>query len=524
MISAAYLYGVPCLSLLVCIAGGCWWWQKKKTAWFGVGKDERKPLLPGGKGKRQVSNVIAKFESQEAANKNALNKGGKQVTQGKGRASNLLSRFSRAKKKQVAPLDASPEKKKPVDRCPACRKTFSSTTAADIVCFQDQKVHLSCFLCCDCQINLQHHEHKTVQQYSANVRVRFQCQKCCEQFNGKQQQHSHKSAVKHKLGPVVIEDQEQGDTKETLEKIGDDLTEAVFFMHPKCCVCGRDFYNKTMAQETKGNWRYHQECWDNGTPTILDEMKACTKLLPAASAKYLPEQLIVQLLCLSEVTTAATSNNGKKKKGRDSKILTTLYFVWENKEEHAKELSKAHKKDPMVAVPYLLDDQAPANPNFVPQVHTATVQQTKRQRQAQSATAKIITLPANNTGVDKFQLRLLAEDEVAPRPPTMMEPVSIIMEGVSISSDVEGDRDMVDGDTNMTDMGEGNGEQTKRFLSAKLGFLKFGLQYIVSLRVPLVEDAAPMDSVEPTDDDKVATDKGSQVNLVEALLSVTIQE
>ena len=521
-----YLYGVPCCSLILCIAGGCWWWQKKKAAWFGVGKNnERKPLLSDGKGKRQVSNVIAKFESQEAANKKASSKGKEPVSQVKGNSSSGLGLFSRAKKKKVVPLDTRPEKTKPVDRCQVCRKTFSSK-AADIVHFQDQKVHLSCFLCCDCQINLQHHEHKTVQQYSANVRVKFQCRNCCEQFNGKPQQHSHESAVKHKLGPVVIEDHEQGDTKETLEKIGDDLTEAVFFMHPKCCVCGGDFYNKTMARETKGNWRYHQECWDSGVPTMLDEMKACTKLLPAASAKYLPEQLIVQLYCPLEITTATTSTNTYKKKGIDSKILTTLYFVWENKEAHAKELSKVHKKDPMVAVPYILDDQAPANPNFVPQVHTATVQQSKRQRQAQSTTAKTLTLPANNMGVDKFQLRLLAEDEVAPRPPTMVEPVSIVnVEGASVSPDSKGDSNRGDGDTNMTDTSEGSGAQKKQFLSAKLGFLKFGLQYIVSLRIPLEEDKATRDNVEPTDyDDKVTIDRGSQVNFAKAILSVTIQE
>lgn len=522
MLGAAYLYGVPCCSLILCIAGGCWWWQRKKAVWRGV--SERRPLLSDNKTKRRVSNVIAKFESQERANKDALHKGGQQVAMTKSRNWTVWSLFSRTSKAKVTPdvatiATTSIPKKKPVERCPACRKTFSASSTSDIVHFQNQKVHLPCFSCCDCQTSLQHHDAKTIQQYPANVRVRYQCQACCEKYNGQQQQDYHKSAVKHKLGPVVIEDHEQGDTKETLDMIGDDLSEAVFFMHPKCCVCGGDFFNTAMAQASKGNWRYHQECWDSGAPLALDEMKARTKLLPAASAKYLPEQLILQL-CGPPESTPSPANTGKKKKKDDATILTTLYFVWKSKEDHAKKLSREHKRDPMVTIPFSLDEQAPANPNFKPQAFTATVQQTKRQRQARSATAKVLTLPVNNTGVEKFHMKLLAEDEVSPRPPKMEEPVCIIQEELSVLS--EGEKG--NGGDDKTNKDGEEGLNKKRFLSAKLEFLKFGLKYVISMRIPLIEDGATGDHTEPTADDQIVIEKGRQVNLVEAEMSVTIWE
>ena len=514
--NVVYLYGVPCFSLLLCITCTCWWWQRKRaTCWSSnqkervVGNHESKPLLSARvsdsiRQRRVVSNVIAKFETQEAVNKNI-------GTTKPQEASLLLKR-----KSKVAPHDTIKNEKKPVDRCPACRKIISSTTTAGVVHFQDQKIHLPCFKCCDCQTNLQDHEPETVQEYASNVRVKFQCQTCSQQFNGQQQQHNQ-SAVKHNIGRVVVGDHEQGDMKQAMEKIGHDLTEAVYFMHPKCSVCGGDFQDKEMARETKGNWRYHPECWDKGRPTVPEEMKTYNKLLPAPSAKYLPAQIIVQLWCPSaRMTSSAAATNTSKRngKGESSSILTTLYFVWKNKEEHTKQLRQVNKNDTVVNILYSLDEQAPANPNYTPHSDTATTQPKKKQRQAQSTTETVVALPAAadaNNSVKDLQLKLLAADEVAPRPPTMMEPVSIV-HGTSTVSDGY--------DTDAHDNGGDGDSVRKSFLCAKLEYLKFGLHYMITLRIPLEDES----TCRSASSGKGATDEGYEVNLVGALLSVTIEE
>jgi len=464
MNNAAYLYGLSGCSLLLVLAGTCWWWQRKRHACWNIQTDEKKPLLPASQ--RRVSNVIAKFETQEAANKTKENPLSKNCQK---RISGGWSRVSKRRSK-IAPLDTRKEGKK-FDRCPACRKVFSLATSARTVIFQDQKLHQSCFQCCDCQTNLLDHDPKTVTEYVAAVRVRFQCQACCQKFNGKQQQDCHTRAVQPRGGSVVIDHHEKGDTKQTMEKIGDALSEAVFFMHPKCSVCGGDFddkdNNKQMAKETRGNWRYHEECWDKGKPTVPSDIP---KLTPAHSAKYLPDQIILQL------------------RGQEENILTTLFFVWKNKEENVKELKQTRKNDTVVDVLYTLDDEAPANPNYKPQTIYSPVihpQLEVMKKQPKSSTTKGLVLPraATTNGIVKdLQLKLLLEEKVAPRPPTLVEPVSI----VHVDSDAE------------------DGE--KSYLSAKLEYLKFGLHYVMALQIPFEDE------------------ERTKIDLVEALLSVTIQK
>jgi hypothetical protein len=556
------------VSLMLCVAAGtyCWWWRRKSTTSWETSNsckretgnvNERKPLvssrgvLERTRQRRAVSSLIHKYEQQEAANQsnNSTTKKPQQYYLSK-RISNAngswWSFLTKRLWSRVAPINddestkeqtASDPKKNgaTIERCPACRKTFSSSeqeedpaTGGSIVLFRQQRLHSTCFRCCDCQSNLLFYQTETVEQYTANVRIKFRCPSCRHRYEDRDNIVQHKERGQR----VIIHPHEQGDTKQTMDKIGDDLTEAVYFMHPKCAVCGGDFFEtrtkddkKKMAKETNGNWRYHQVCWDTGTPACLpdEEMKTKTLLHPAHSARYLPEQIILQIVWdRNNPTITGTASNDKGSKNTTSTtILTTLYFVWNDREANWKRLRKENKNDAIVIIPYSLDEEAPANPNYSSSRYTK-----KQRRQAQPASASkgVLALPEEvNDNIEQLQLKLLAADEVAPRPPTMVEPISITV----IQNEEE--------ETTMpasNDNGTAQQASSSLFLCAKLGYFKFGLQYTLTLKIPMEEcnaiaassSNASIDNTTAAatiDETKTTT---TMMNLLGAQLSVSIQE
>ena len=201
---------------ILCLGGVAYYLLSRKAK---PKTGEKQPLLLGNK--RQVSKAIAKFENSAV----------------------FVSQYKKQKVKAswfswrtlaVTPVSQS----KPVERCPACRAVITNSSK-DVLSCQEIKIHARCFRCCDCYTELQ--GMPTVQQYASSTGSKFQCAACCQQYNGRK--HTNKADVHYKVAGtrVTIGAHEMGDTKDTMEKIGDDLSEAVFFMHPKCCVCGGGF-------------------------------------------------------------------------------------------------------------------------------------------------------------------------------------------------------------------------------------------------------------------------------------------
>jgi hypothetical protein len=165
----------------------------------------------------------------------------------------------------------------------------------------------------------------------------------------------------------------------------------------------------------------------------------------------LPTQIILQL-CAS---------NGD--------ILSTLYFVWDNKHDDIKQrLREMQGNDDEITISYALDESAPANPNYA--YH-------HRHKKKRRKTPTTLEFPKNNI-VARMTMDLLMGEEVAPRPPVMVESVSF-RTGESLSSSPR--KDDTDTDT----------DACPTLLCAKIGYFKFGLRYILALSIPMTVPGVP---------------------------------
>ena len=216
----------------------------------------------------------------------------------------------------------------------------------------------------------------------------------------------------------------------------------------------------------------------------------------------MPTQIILQL----------SASNGDN--------VTTLYFVWSTKDEDAKKLKEATQaNDDKITISYALDESAPANPNY------AYHHQHKKKRRKTPTT---LELPKNNI-VAGMTMDLLMGEEVAPRPPVMVESVSFRTGEPFLSTSP--DRD--DTDINTVD-----NSPIHALLCAKIGYFKFGLRYILALSIPVTVPDVPTTTslVDKEGNDEIdkrqETQKESEqslqyreaeINLLGANLSVSIQ-
>lgn len=396
-----YFYAAVSTGLLV--AGACWCFFGRGGGETPSEDHEKSPLV--NKSNKKTRAVIAKFEELEKRN------------------------FKKAK---VAVA------RRVVERCPVCRKQLQDQH----VQFQNLGLHKRCFRCrvCKCDLNL---KDSTIQTIQANGKVSFQCGSC-QHLTDKAAQHVSKVAGER----VVVQEHEQGDHKKVLADIGDDLEQAVYFMTPRCAVCGEPVDTKKNEWTLEGRTLYHKTCHETGRPNSPSKS---IKLPPSFCAKYLPQQIILKL----------SSSNGT--------TLTNLYFVWKDRDEEAILLRKEDSK--VVVVPFVLDDQAPANPNYAPPSSGNKLAQINPLVQKKSTPKNTqVPLPSDP---GRIQLELVKGVDVGPRCPVMPESAKVD-EGTLITT---------------------------------LAYLYFGLTYRLSLQIEVL-----------------ASEGESLLKLQEARLTVTIQD
>jgi len=361
--------------------------------------------------------------------------------------------------------------------------------------------------------------------YTSNGKVQFLCPLCYSHHpadednaptlqpsqsldDSQQTANSHKLAIPKKIKRhkehsatvptkiagqrIEIQSHEQVDTKAVKKEIGDDLEMAVYFMTKRCAVCGGTDFNHNGKYMDEGNTHpkrrllfgstlYHALCFETGLPSPQGLAKVIAediKLPPSFCAKYLPQQIILKL-----VTPAAPEGGVPKKKIKrkeaylsqkewdDSRVtLTTLYFVWKDRERQAAQLREEQKDASTVMVPFALDENAPANPNYKllqeeedADATTETVAvvsddedannnnnfklNSNNNSKGKKRKRKLVQVPYqenNNTAVsdatatlkDLLQMELLTPGgvEMAPRCPRMPEPVSLSSMTMVVSS------------------------------------------------------------------------------------------
>ena len=443
---AAYFLRKPLLRFLLAGAGLAR--RSKDTQ-----QQEEKTLLTPTSSNR-AKDVIAKFEQQALINTNKLKKqqgysftGTKKKTTRKAaldsnsstadavpkepiqdnKSSNwfrvVWSHFLSSQKEELSKLGSSCSKQFPteekqqvliVGRCPVCRRKLMKD---DVVTFQQLSIHKECFVCRGCGDDLGQKE-KEGQNYACmtatNGKVKFTCATC--RTMPLKPTDSFASIAGER---TVIGESEYGNVDKVVGEIGDDLEQAVYFMTPRCATCGGDL-NQTYKKESVkviGRTVYHPHCFEEGRPHP-DLTKPCVKLPPSFCAKYLPPQIILKL-------------------STDKETLTTLYFCWKNRVEHAMKLRKEDAR--VVVVPFVLDGDAPANPNHQPS-NTKRKQPKIHMAQPHFSTVKV---------------ELVSGVQVGPRKPIMPKPAWID----SLS------------------------------FHAHLTYLHFGLEYYLELTIPLKTDA-----------------------------------
>lgn len=271
---------------------------------------------------------------------------------------------------------------------------------------------------------------------TSNGKVRFVCDACVAVSD-------HRDVYAKPAGERTVVDQ-KGNVHQVLGEIGDDLEQAVYFMTPRCATCGGDL-QQAYDKEGKAGIRvvgrtvYHALCFETGRPAAHVTAPA-VKLPPSFCAKYLPEHIILKLV-------------------HDKTTLTTLYFCWKDRAAEAEALRRADEA--CVSVQLALDDQAPANPNYIPT--------SKDNGKRKKPTKRV---PLHFDDVKDVQVQLVPGSQVPPRVPRMPQP-ALLKDG--------------------------------SYWTAELVYLHFGLQYRLIVCIP--HDASEQ-----------------SLRLVEAGLTLTIQD
>lgn len=391
-------------------------------------RNERSPRLTGR---------IGKLENQVAANQAATYRDGPAFSE-KPKFQPALTKATRHPERLHAIAQVSADKKQQpvkddVVRCPACRRKIVDPSS-NCVKHEGLLVHEKCFVCRTCGKYLcSHPPTAAILKPMILGKVAFTCSDCCSiaesGLTGRAEFTSRIAGER-----IVVKEVEHGNISKVVDKIGDDLEQAVYFMTPRCATCGGDLRQPHLGKiKTVGKTCYHKHCYETGRPRC-DFPKPSVKLPPSFCAKYLPQQMIVKL-----------------SPSQDERSSKSLYFCWKNRENHAVELRQANLD--VVIVPFVLDEKARANANYYPP---------KTNTMRDNGQAKIRKQPPSHTPVPPdladVRLDLVAGSQVGPREPVMPKPASIIR-SLTLANHL--------------------------VLDAQLTYCHLGLEYCLGLQVPL---------------------------------------
>jgi hypothetical protein len=310
-------------------------------------------------------------------------------------------------------------------RCSACRRVVNNSHAT--IFFNQLILHQACLTCRDCGCELLDClADASIDTFWSNGKLRFTCAPC--RINQASGLHDSYASIAGER--VVVSQSEHGDVDGVLGEIGDDLEQAVYFMTPRCATCGGDLnqtYGSAEGIRVIGRTVYHNHCFVTGVPP-KHLPPPTVKLPPSFCAKYLSQQIILKLTC-------------------HGKTLTTLYFCWPDRVKTAEHLRE--NDDEVVIVSFVLDASAPANPNY------QRIQKTEKKNF--KSPAKHIAVPAC---IQDLTIELVPGDQVPPRNPWMAE-------YAYISHDANSKAKMI----------------------ASLYYLHFGLEYCLTLSIPIEGDA-----------------------------------
>ena len=318
-----------------------------------------------------------------------------------------------------------PAKKEP--NCRVCSQKIFPTDESTTC--RNNTYHAGCFKCTLCGAKLKNHpdeRHEVMEAGTTDNHHEYMLLQCrrCKVDN----EHKYKPRQKSRVAgeKTVLDDSEKGDIDQVVDAIGDDLEEAIYSMIPRCATCGADFLKYKGEISMVGSLKYHKECFLTGRPSATTA--SMLTLDPAQAAKYLPDTVIVRM------TTASTN-----------KILTTLYFIWKDKDQALKAMRGTEHGEEGIVVTLNLDDEARANPN-----HKSNRNNPKRNQ---------MQLPQHPGGDGDENLDLSVDlvgaDQIAPQPPRLLNPVSIA-----------------------------SGYQNSPSLQANIGYSKYNLQHTLLLNIP----------------------------------------
>jgi hypothetical protein len=315
-------------------------------------------------------------------------------------------------------------------RCRICRQKFFPTDK--ITTAQKQEYHAACFKCTLCGSKLKNdpdEDHMLINAedapYHPILHIILQCQRCKLDNEQKYKPRTQSTVAGQK---VVVGETEQGDIEQVVDLIGDELEDALCGMIPRCSTCGGDFLTYKGEISMLGALKYHTECWQMGKPAL--GFQASMTLQPLQAAKYLPNALILRL---------SSPDNGK--------VLSSLFFVWTNKDDQLKALRA--QKNESVRVFFHLDEEARANPN---NSHAS-----RKKRFADIP-------PGQDPDHPSLQVDII-NDQIAPKSPGMVGPSSIVYSKELASS----------------------------VLRAQVAYDMFNLHHVISLNVPCTPEQGKLD-------------------------------
>ena len=266
-------------------------------------------LTPDRKTNNKIASVIAKFETKTPI-----------IQQEKEESVSLITRrYSSQKKKNVARKIASFERPTSLTKeyCAVCQQRIFPTQPK--ITARQTLFHTSCFKCSTCNAKLCNFPEE--RHVPMGPTIFLHCKQC--QLDSQQTYKSKRLSTVAGTKTLVGET-EQGDICQIHETIGDDLERALIGMIPRCATCGGDFLSASTDISILGPLKYHKECFTMGRPSVTPQHTLTT----IQSAKYLPETIILRIHCTNR------NSDGNRKR----KVLTSLYFCWNNKEEELKSL------------------------------------------------------------------------------------------------------------------------------------------------------------------------------------------
>ncbi|CAB9515398.1 expressed unknown protein [Seminavis robusta] len=273
--------------------------------------------------------------------------------------------------------------------CRVCHKKIFPTDESTSC--RNNTYHTGCFRCSQCNAKLKNHPDEEHRELPETKEMFLQCRQCkidTEQ-KCKPRQLSRKAGSK-----IVVEDSEQGDIEQVVDAIGDDLEDALYGMIPRCATCGGDFLTYKGEISIVGSLKYHNECFLTGKPVVGT---VSLTLEPLQAAKYLPESIILKL----------SSNES-------CRVISSLFFVWKDREKKLRSMrTDTTQRSDHLTVTFDLDENARANPNY------------KGVKNSPSKTSAPLMKCEKGDHSD-LTLELIGGDQIAPQPPRLVEPVTVI--------------------------------------------------------------------------------------------------